>query len=97
VLDLGNEGPRERLGVGQRHHVAGTLDQRVMCLRHVPPDDLADRAVDGRCPIRDPSTTWTGAVTPGKRLGGEQAAVEEHLIGVVVQAPASRHATAPSR
>jgi len=37
----------ERLGVGERHHVAGALDQRMLRLRHVPPEDVADRVVNG--------------------------------------------------
>jgi hypothetical protein len=41
------EGVGERLGVGERHHVAGALDQRMLRLRHVPPEDVADRVVNG--------------------------------------------------
>jgi hypothetical protein len=33
--------------MGERHHVAGALDQRVLRVQHVPPDDVADRVVDG--------------------------------------------------
>ena len=45
-LDPGEEGVGERLGVGERNHVAGARDQRVLRVRHVPPDDVADRVVD---------------------------------------------------
>jgi len=34
--------------MGERHHVASALDQRVLRVRHVPPDDVADGVVDDR-------------------------------------------------
>ena len=36
-LDPGQEGVGERLGVGERHHVAGALDQRMLRVRQVRP------------------------------------------------------------
>ncbi len=47
ALDPGHEDAGQWLGVRERHHVAGTLDQRVLGERHAPPDDIADRVVDG--------------------------------------------------
>jgi hypothetical protein len=49
ALDPGNESAGERLGVSERDHVAGARDQRVLGVGHVPPDDVADRVVDGGC------------------------------------------------
>ena len=46
VLDSVKEGAGERLGVGERHHVAGAVDQRVLRVRYVSPDELADSVVD---------------------------------------------------
>ena len=45
--DPAEEGADERLGVGEGHHVAGALDQRVARVGHVAPDDLAYRVADG--------------------------------------------------
>jgi DMSO/TMAO reductase YedYZ molybdopterin-dependent catalytic subunit len=47
AVDLAEEGAGERFGVGERHHVAGALDQRVLCVGHVLPDHVADRVVNG--------------------------------------------------
>ena len=77
VLDSVKKGAGERLGVGERHHVAGAVDQRVLRVRHVSPDDLAERVVDDggvrslddvdRCGHR------------GQRVNCEQAVVEENV------------------
>lgn len=42
-------GRGERFGVGERDHVTGALDQGVLDVRHPPPDDVADRAIDRGC------------------------------------------------
>ena len=44
-LDPGQEGAGERLGVGERHHLAGALDQRMLRVRHVPPEGVAGERV----------------------------------------------------
>jgi hypothetical protein len=61
--------------VGERQHAAGALDQRVLRLRYVPPDDGADRAVDaGRVGSLD-DVDRRGH--PGERVNCEHAVVEE--------------------
>jgi hypothetical protein len=77
ALDLGKESAGERLGVGERQHVAGALDQRVLRVRHVPPDDVADRVVDGGRLRSLDDVDRRGH--PGERVRCEQAAVEENV------------------
>ena len=68
---------RERLGVGERDHVAGALDQRVMRVGHVATDDLADRVIDRRRPRSlDDVHGWVQA---GQRLDVEPLVVEENV------------------
>ena len=76
ALDLVKESAFERIRVGQRHHVAGALDQRVVHVRHVPPDDVADRVVDrgGLRSLYDMHRRGQ----PGERVECERS-VEEHV------------------
>lgn len=63
--------------MGERHHVAGALDQRVLHVRHVPSDDIADRMVDrGRLRSLD-DVKRRGH--PGEGLEREQALVEQNV------------------
>jgi hypothetical protein len=62
--------------VGERHHVAGALDQGVLRVRHVPADDVADRVVDGGRLRSLDDVDRRGH--PGERVKGERA-VEENV------------------
>ena len=63
--------------MGERQHVAGTLDQRVLRMRHVVPDNVADRVVDGGRlrPLDDVDRRGQ----PGERVDCEQAVVEQDV------------------
>jgi hypothetical protein len=47
AVDPAEKGAGDRFGVGERHHVAGALNQRVLCVAHVLPHDVAERVVNG--------------------------------------------------
>ena len=63
--------------MGQWHHVTGAPDQRVLRVRHVAPDDVADRVVDrgGLRALDDMDRRGQ----PGERVKCEPLLVEENV------------------
>ena len=77
ALDLAEEGAGERLGMGKRDHVAGALDQGVLCVRNMAPNDAADGVVDGGR-IRSLDEVDRRSQR-GERVDGEEAIVEQNV------------------
>ena len=74
ALEPRKERTRQRLRMGERHHVAGALDQRVPRMRQAAPEYIADRAVDRRRARSLDDVNRHGRA--GKRVRPEQLVVE---------------------